>query len=131
MSLNDPLANVLSHMYNYEKLGKKEMVTDNNSKVIKEVLRLMQEEGFIGSYEEIEQGKGGKALKIHLIGSLNKCGTIKPRFRVKLSDYEKYEKRYLPAMDFGVLIVSTSKGIKTNTQAKKENLGGTLISYAY
>jgi small subunit ribosomal protein S8 len=62
---------------------------------------------------------------------LNKCGVIKPRFKVRIGDYEKYEKRYLPAMDFGILIISTSKGIKTNTLAKKENLGGLLISYVY
>jgi ribosomal protein S8 len=42
MSLNDSLANVLSHINNYEKLGKKELVTNNNSKVIREVLKIMQ-----------------------------------------------------------------------------------------
>ncbi|PIN80275.1 30S ribosomal protein S8 [Candidatus Woesearchaeota archaeon CG10_big_fil_rev_8_21_14_0_10_32_9] len=130
MTLNDPLANVLSFMNNYEKLGKKEVETKNNSKVIRAVLKIMQDEGFIGGHEEIEDGKGN-ILKINLIGSLNKCGVIKPRFRIQVKDYEKYEKRFLPAMNFGVLIVSTNKGLMTNKEAKEKQLGGTLISYVY
>ena len=41
------------------------------------------------------------------------------------------EKRYLPAKDFGILIMSTSKGIMTHYDAKKKNLGGKLLSYCY
>ena len=48
-----------------------------------------------------------------------------------MKDYEKYEKRFLPAMGFGILIVSTNKGLMTNAKAKEQNLGGTLISFAY
>jgi small subunit ribosomal protein S8 len=130
MSLNDPLANVLSNINNYERIGKKELIVKNNSKIIRQVLEVMQQEGLIGSYEQIEDGKG-KILKIYLIGSLNKCGVIKPRHKVKIQDYEKFEKSFLPAMNFGALIVSTNKGIMTNKEAKKQNLGGTLISFAY
>ncbi len=130
MSLNDPLANVLSFINNYEKLGRKEVLTKNNSKVIRKVLDVMSDEGLIGSYEELDDGKG-KILKIHLIGSLNNCGVIKPRHRVKVEDYEKFEKSFLPAMNFGALIVSTNKGIMSNKEAKKQNLGGTLLSFAY
>lgn len=130
MTLNDPLANVLSHIYNYEKLGKKSITTKNNSKLIKKVLELMQEEGYVGSYEETKVS-GGTELKINLLGTLNKCGVIKPRFKVKVEDYEKFEKSFLPAKDFGILIVSTSQGAMTHIQAKQKNLGGTLISYAY
>ena len=130
MSLNDPLANVLSFINNYERLGKKEVLTKNNSKVIRKVLEVMQEEGLIGSYEEVDDGKG-KLLRIHLVGSLNKCGVIKPRHKVKVEDFEKFEKSYLPAMDFGALVVSTNKGIMSSKEAKKQNLGGTLLSFAY
>ncbi len=130
MTLNDPLANVLSFINNYERLGKKELTTNNNSKLIRQVLDIMQEKKLIGGYEEIADGKSGM-LKINLIGYLNEAGVIKPRYRVKVSDLEKYEKRYLPAKDFGVLIISTSKGLMTHKQAKEQNLGGSLISYAY
>jgi small subunit ribosomal protein S8 len=130
MSLNDPLANVLSHIDNAERLGKKEITTNNNSKIIRQVLTIMQDEGFLGSHEQIEDGKANQ-LKINLLGSLNKCGVIKPRFRIKAKDYEKFEKRFLPAMGFGILIVSTNDGLMTNNLAKEKNLGGTLISFAY
>ena len=130
MTANDPLANVLSHMNNNEKVGKKEITTENNSRMIRTVLEIMQDEGFIGGYEEIENNQGN-SLKVHLTGSLNECGVISPRFKVQVSDYEKYEKRFLPARTFGVLIVSTNKGLMTNEEAKKQNRGGRLISYAY
>jgi len=130
MTLNDPLANVLSHIKNYEKLGKKELSTTNNSKIIRKVLDIMKDEGYIAGYEEISNGKGG-LLKITLRGQINNCGVIKPRFKVKVTDYEKFEKSFLPAMDFGIIIVSTNKGLMTHIRAKEQNLGGTLVSFAY
>ena len=130
MALNDPLANVLSHINNYEKTGKKELTTTSNSKVIRKVLDIMKDEGYLGGYEEIKNGRGG-LLKVSLSGQINNCGVIKPRFKVKVEDYEKFEKSYLPAMDFGIIIVSTNKGLMTHTKAKEQNLGGTLISFTY
>lgn len=126
MTLNDPLANVLSHIKSYEKLGKKIVTTQNNSKMIRKILEIMQSHGYIGGFEE-----EGKTLKINLIGKVNDTGVIKPRFKVNMEEYEKYEKRFLPAMNFGSLIISTNKGIMTHEQAKKENVGGKLISYVY
>ena len=130
MSLNDPLANVLSHIQNYEKLGKKEVITQNNSKVIRGVLEIMNKQGLIGAFEEVKD-TNAKNLKVNLLGTLNNCGVIKPRHRIGVVDFEKFEKRYLPALDFGVIIISTNKGLMTHIEAKKQNLGGTLISYAY
>ncbi|MGV8162942.1 MAG: 30S ribosomal protein S8 [Candidatus Nanoarchaeia archaeon] len=129
MSLNDPLANVLSFINNQEKLGRKDLTTPSNSKLIREVLRILQEEQYLGSYEELDDVR--HSIKINLLGKINKCGVITPRFKVQVSDYEKYEKRFLPAMGFGVLIVSTNKGLMTNIKAKEMNLGGTLICYTY
>ncbi len=130
MSLNDSLANVLSHIDNYEKLGKKEVITQNNSKLIRGVLEIMNKQGLIGGFEEVKE-TNGKKLTVNLLGTLNKCGVIKPRHRISVDDYKKFEKRYLPALDFGVIIISTNKGLMTHQEAKKQNLGGTLISYAY
>ena len=126
MSLNDPLANVLSHITNVEKLNKKEVKVSDNNKTIKKVLDLMKEKKYVGAYKE-EEGK----LTISLIGKVNKANVIKPRFSVKLDEYDKYEKRYLPAKDFGFLVVSTSKGLMTHIQAKEKSLGGRLIAYCY
>ena len=127
---NDPLANVLSHILNYERAGKQTVTTKDNSKLIKGVLQLMQDHGYLGSYEETEDSKGN-TLTINLIGAVNKCGVIKPRFQIGKNDYEKYEKRYLPSKDFGFLVVSTNQGLMTHADAKDKGIGGTLISYCY
>jgi len=128
--LNDPLANVLSYINNHEKLGRKEITVSNNSKIIRKVLEILNTHNYVGTYTEIDDGKG-KLLNINLIGNINKVGVIKPRFNVKKDDYEKFEKRYLPAKDFGILIVSTSKGMMTHNEAKEKGLGGRLICYCY
>jgi small subunit ribosomal protein S8 len=130
MSLNDPLANVLSFIKNYENLGKIELITANNSKVIRTILGILQNEGYLGSFEEIEDAKG-KVIKINLLGKINKIGVIKPRFAIKRADFEKFEKRFLPARGFGLLILSTSQGIMTNVEAKAKNIGGKLLCYCY
>ena len=130
MSLNDPLANVLSFIQLYERKGKREVLTKDNNKLVKKVLTILQDKGYIGSYEEMADAKG-PLLKINLIGNINKVGTIKPRFKVKTKDFEKYEKRYLPAKDFGVLIVTTNKGLMTHSEAKEKGIGGRLVSYCY
>ncbi len=128
--LNDTLATALSAILNREKIGNKECVIRPSSKMIKEVLKIMNDNNYIGSFEEIVTSKGN-LLKVNLLGNINKCGAIKPRYSVKGNEYEKFEKRYLPAKDFGIICVSTSKGITTHTEAKKKNLGGRLIAYCY
>ncbi len=130
MSMQDPIADALSHIYNSERANKSECYLKPVSKVLKEILRVMKEEGYIGDYEFIDDGKGGK-IKLTLIGKINRCGAIKPRFNYKKDEIEKYEKRFLPAKDFGVIIVTTPKGIMTHIQAKNKNLGGRLLAYVY
>jgi len=130
MSLNDPLSNVLSQINSYEKTGRKDILTKSASKVIRKVLEIMQDHKYLGSFEEIKDAKGD-LLKINLIGNINKTGVIKPRFSVTRETYEKFEKRFLPAKDFGILVVSTSQGMMTHVEAKKKCIGGKLISYCY
>lgn len=130
MSLNDPLANVLSHILNADKKGVKELTTKNNSKIIRKVLELMQDAGYIGSYEEIPDVKGN-LLKINLLGMVNKTGVIKPQYQIKKDQFERFEKRFLPAADFGIIIVSTNEGIMIHNEAKEKGIGGKLISYCY
>lgn len=130
MSMNDTLANALSHILNCEKVGKTECTIKNASKVIKNVMEILKSHGYINKISSTQSGKG-ETLVVELKGAINKCGAIKPRFPVKVSDYEKYERRYLPAKDFGVMLVSTTKGIMTHNKAMEENLGGKLIAYCY
>jgi len=128
--LDDPLANALSVMLNTEKIGKKECTIRPSSKIIKAILNIMNENGYIGAFDEVIQGKGNP-LKLNLLCSINKCGAIKPRYSVKKDGYEKFENRYLPAKDFGFICVSTPKGIMTHLEAKKKGLGGKLLAYFY
>jgi len=115
---------------NAEKIGKSDCIVQPFSKALKDLLTLMNEKGYLGSFEVIDDGRG-KLIKINLIGKVNKCGVVKPRFSVKKDEYEKFEKRYLPAKGFGLLIVSTSKGIMTHDEAKEKKVGGKLIAYVY
>ncbi|GAB6102741.1 30S ribosomal protein S8 [Thermococcus atlanticus] len=130
MTLLDPLANALSHISNSEKVGKKEVYLKPASKLIGEVLRVMQENGYIGEFEFIDDGRAG-IYRVQLIGKINKTGAIKPRFPVKAREYEAWEKRFLPAFEFGILIVSTSQGVMTHKEAREKGIGGRLIAYVY
>lgn len=128
--LNDPLANTMSLMLNNELIGKSECLIKPDSKVIKEVLKVMKDNGYIGEFKEIEDSRGNY-IKLNLIGSINKCGVIKPRYSVKNNEFEKFERRYLPAKDIGILFVSTPKGIMTHYDAKSKKTGGRLLAYCY
>nr|AJS11959.1 30S ribosomal protein S8 [uncultured archaeon] len=130
MTMNNPLASVLSKLQNAQRLGSSEITTKSNSKVIRAVLAIMQENGYIASFSETEDRKGN-LLTLKLSGMLNKTGVVTPNFTVKAGNFEMFEKRYLPAKDFGVLIVTTSKGMMTHKQAKEQKLGGKIVAYAY
>lgn len=130
MTMNNTLAAVLSKIENAQRTNKPEVTTLSSSKVIKAVLEILKEEGYITSWEEHEDVKGN-FLTIVLSGRLNRTGVITPKFNVTTSGFVGFEKRYLPAKDFGILILTTNKGIITHKQAKEENVGGKLLAYAY
>lgn len=128
--LNDPIANTMSAILSYEKVGKKELTITPVSNIIKQVLTIMNEHGYVGELEEISPSKGGIG-KLHLLGNINRCGVIKPRFSIKQQDFIKFEKRYLPANGVGILIISTPQGLMTHDQAREKGIGGRLIAYCY
>jgi len=128
--LNDPLSNVMATINNAEQRAMKQCSVKPASKLIGKVLDIMNARRYLGSYSVIYDGRGN-IVQIKLIGAINKCGTIKPRFSVQTGSYEKFEKRYLPAKDFGILVVSTPKGIMTHAEAKAKGLGGKLLAYCY
>jgi small subunit ribosomal protein S8 len=130
MSLNDPLANALSSILIDEKSGRNESKIVPSSKMIRKVLDVMKDNGYVGDFEEIEDRRGN-IIKLNLLGNINKCGVIKPKYSVKNNEFEKFEERYLLARDTGILIVSTPSGIVTHREAKKKNIGGKLLAYCY
>jgi small subunit ribosomal protein S8 len=117
MVLLDPLANALSAIKNAEGVGKRECCVKPVSKLIGNVLRVMQRGNYIGDFE--------------LLGNINRCGAVKPQFSVKTTDLERWEERYLPARNFGFLILTTSEGIMTHVEARERGIGGKLIAYCY
>lgn len=130
MVLLDPLANALSIIKNAESTGKHECTIDPASKIIGNVLKVMQDEGYIGEYEFVDNGKAGM-LKVRLVGRINKCGVVKPRFAVGKTEMEQWEKRFLPARNFGTLILTTSQGVMSHYDAAKKGIGGEILAYVY
>ncbi|HDD71569.1 MAG: 30S ribosomal protein S8 [Candidatus Aenigmatarchaeota archaeon] len=126
---HDLLADALSAIKNAERVGKKECVV-KASKLIGEVLKVMQKNGYIDAFEFVDDGKSGK-FRIELKGRIIDCNVIKPRFSVKVDEFEKWEKRYLPAREFGLLILTTPKGIMSHKEAKKLHTGGKLLAFVY
>ncbi len=130
MSLMDPLADALTNIRNNELQGNDDCVIKPASKLIGYVLSTMQKENYIGNFELVDDGKAGY-FDVELVGNINKCGVIKPRHAVKNSEFENFEKRYLPAKNFGILIVTTPEGVMTHQEAKEAGLGGRLLVYIY
>jgi small subunit ribosomal protein S8 len=126
----DPLANALSVIKNAESTGKRECMIDPASKIIGNVLKVMQDEGYVGEFEFVDNGKAGM-LKVRLIGKINRCGVVKPRFSVGKSEMERWEKRFLPARNFGTLILTTSQGVMSHSDAAKKGIGGEILAYVY
>jgi len=130
MTLNDTLAAALSTILNAERVGKSHCLVRPVSRVTKTVLALMKDHRYIGDFTTIDDGKGG-IFDISLIGGVNNCGAIKPRLSTTIKEFNKFEKRFLPSKDFGMLIVSTSQGVMTQTHAKEKNIGGKLLAFVY
>lgn len=128
--INDPVADALNSIKTHEMNGKMECDIKPASKFIQKILSIFQKYEYIGEFEFIDDGKSG-SFKVKLLGRVNNCGVIKPRFSVKYDEWSKWEERYIPSKDFGILIVSTSQGLMTNREAKKKKIGGKLIGYIY
>ena len=128
--LNDPLAAALTKITNAERVGKREVIIQPVSSVIKSVLDLMHKAHYVGAIEDVTVD-ANPAIKVSLIGNINRCNVIKPRFPTKCNNFTKWEKRYLTARDFGIIIVSTPNGMVTHTSAKEAGVGGRLIAYCY
>ncbi|MCX8153691.1 MAG: 30S ribosomal protein S8 [Candidatus Bathyarchaeota archaeon] len=126
----DTLANGLITIINNEVRNKRECVISPASKLLGRVLRIMQLNGYIGEFEFIDDGRQGK-FKVQLLGRINKCGAIKPRFPVKVGEFEEWEKKFLPSRDVGILVVSTSRGVISHREAEEKNIGGRLLAFVY
>ena len=130
MTLLDPLADACSCIKNAEVVCQSSVIINPRSKLIGTVLHILQANGYIGSFESIDDGRQGK-FRVQLLGRINKIGVIKPRKPVKIKKIEIEEKHYLPAVNFGLILLSTSQGVMSHIEAKERHIGGRLLVYVY
>lgn len=130
MALNDPIADALSKILNAEKIGKKEVELYPVSNVLLQILDIFRKHRYVGEYK-VEETTRGRIVTLNLLGNINDCNSIKPRFPVTLKEFDKFEQRYLPAVDFGIIIITTSQGLMTLKEAREKKIGGRLIAYCY
>jgi len=134
-NMTDPIADMLTRIRNAAKVKKAEVFVPF-SKMKLEIAKILKREGFIADIEEIKpETEGFKfgglnlVLKyedgVSVITTINKISS--PGRRIYVSKTE------LPVVvnDYGLAIVSTSKGIMTNKQAKKAGLGGEVVCEVY
>ena len=130
--MTDPIADMLTRIRNANTV-KHETVDVPASNIKKEIVRILLEEGFVRGYDVIEDEKQG-IIRIQLkygqtgervISGLKRIS--KPGMRVYADKHEV--PRVLNGL--GISIISTSKGILTDKQARKEYVGGEVICYVW
>nr|AJS13095.1 small subunit ribosomal protein S8 [uncultured archaeon] len=126
----EPLVNALNTIMNHETRRKNECIITPASSLVGRVLRLIQQKGYIGEIEFIDDGRQGK-FRVQLFGRINECCAVTPRFSTKAKEMEKWEKRFLPSRDLGTVILSTPKGVMDHRVAKEQNLGGVVIAFVF
>ncbi len=127
--MGDTLSDALISIKNASKLGREELDV-RASNLVGRVLRVFQKYGYIEEFEYQENGRGG-IFKIKVAKTVNNCGAIKPRFSIKREEMEKWESRYLPAQDIGIIVISTTSGVMSNSEAKKKGTGGRALAFIY
>ena len=124
------LSDVLKTILNAERAGKRQVLVRPSSKVVLKFLKLMQKRNYIGDFEVVDDRRSGKIV-IELLGRLNKCGVISPRFDVAVHDYEQIVSNILPSRQFGFVVLTTNEGIKDHEKARRRHVGGKLLGFFY
>jgi ribosomal protein S8 len=133
MVVFNPVANAFTSLYNNEARRNREAVISPASKLIINVLRTMQKEGYIGEVEQVDDGRWGKIV-VQLQGRINKCGPITPRYPLTYRDtinLPNYIRKYLPSKEIGIIVISTPKGVMSHKEAARVRTGGIALGYVY
>ena len=132
MTMTDPIADMLTRIRNANTV-KHETVDVPASNIRKEIARILLEEGFVKGYDVIEDGKQG-IIRLQLKYGIEGERVISGLKRISKPGMRVYSsKDEIPKVlnGLGVAIMSTSKGILTDREARKENVGGEVICYVW
>ena len=124
------LRDCLNNICNAEKRGKRQALVRPNSKVIVKFLQVMQKNGYIGEFEVVDDHRAGKIV-IELIGRINKCGVLSPRFNVSVGEMEQWVQNILPSRGFGHIVFTTTFGIMDQDEARRKKTGGKVLGFFY
>ena len=130
--MNDPIADMLTRIRNAQAV-RKSSVQVPHSKLKANLAEMLHQLGYIGTIETTGEGVA-KNLSIELRYESDGAGVIKSVQRISKPGRRVYSKKKdLPYVlnGFGVAIVSTPRGLMTNKQARKENLGGEVLCEIY
>lgn len=94
------------------------------------VIQMLTCTGYIGDFEIIDDHRAGKIV-VQLIGRINKCGVISPRYPVPLNEIEGWVSSMLPARSFGFVVLTTSSGIMDHEEARRKHVAGKILGYFY
>jgi len=120
----DIVADGLNQIMNAKKARKESVILNKHSKLLRNILDIAKESGYL------DYSVDGTKLKVE-IKRLNKIMAIKPRYTVSVDKINRYVRRFLPAKDFGLVIVSTNKGLMKHNDAEEKNQGGCLVAYIF
>ena len=132
MHITDSIADMLTRIRNAG-AAKHETVDVPASKMKKAIAQILLDEGYIKSFQLIEDGKQG-IIRIVLKYGENKTSVISGLRRVSkpgLRIYTNCEDMPKVMKGLGIAIVSTSKGVMTDKQARKENVGGVVLAFVW
>jgi small subunit ribosomal protein S8 len=127
--MTDYLADALNTIKTHEMVGQN-VCSVKATKLIEKVLIVLKEHKYLKDFKRVEDGRGS-VYEVLLDGRINNCGVIKPRMPVGRQEWSLKEQEFIPGFGVGLLIVSTSGGIMTNTEAEKRRVGGRLLAYVY
>lgn len=132
MSVTDPIADLLTRIRNANQMRYKEVVVPS-SKTKLRIVEILKAEGYIANFK-IEKNEVQDNIIITLKYGNNKERVISGLKRISKPGLRVYAKSdEIPNVlnGLGISIVSTSKGIMTGKEAKKENLGGEVLAYIW
>ncbi|MDR3592195.1 MAG: 30S ribosomal protein S8 [Negativicutes bacterium] len=132
MVMTDPIADMLTRIRNANSVYH-DKVEIPASKIKQSIVEILKSEGFVRDYEMITDGKQG-TLRVVLKYGANREKVITGIKRISKPGLRVYAKtEQLPKVlgGLGIAIISTSKGIMSDKQARKEGLGGEVIAYVW